>query len=88
MFPIAMNSMSPEDLKDMIDFRLKVAGYDDELFDDAEESYKILYTYTKGLPRDAIKVCFELFVDLASTGKKKANARMVEEIAEGQNLRT
>lgn len=32
MFPIVMNSMSPEELKDMIDFRLKVAGYKDELF--------------------------------------------------------
>src|SRR5207253_203416 len=35
MFPIAMNSMSLEDLKDMIDFRLKVAGYKDQLFEDA-----------------------------------------------------
>jgi general secretion pathway protein A len=87
MFPIAMNAMSLEDLKDMINFRLSVAGYRDELFEDAERAYKTLYTYTKGLPRDAIKVCFELFIELAVQGKKKANTKHVEEIAKGQNLR-
>ena len=87
MFPISMNAMSLEDLKDMINFRLSVAGYRDELFEDAERAYKTLYTYTKGLPRDAIKVCFELFIELAAQGKKKANAKHVEEIAKGQNLR-
>ena len=87
MFPISMNAMSLEDLKDMINFRLGVAGYRDELFEDTEQAYKTLYTYTKGLPRDAIKVCFELFIELAAQGKKKANTKHIEEIAKGQNLR-
>ena len=56
-------------------------------FEDGETSYKTLYSYTKGLPRDAIKVCFELFIELAASGKKQANAKHIEEIAKGQNLR-
>jgi type II secretory pathway predicted ATPase ExeA len=88
MFPIAMNAMSIDDLRDMIDFRLKVAGYRDELFEDPEAALKTLYSYTKGLPRDAIKVCFELFIDLRAQGMKKATVKQVEEIAKGQNLRT
>jgi type II secretory pathway predicted ATPase ExeA len=87
MFPIAMNAMSLDDLKDMINFRLGVAGYRDELFEDGEKAYKTLYAYTKGLPRDAIKVCFELFIELAAKGMKKANTKHIEEIAKGQNLR-
>ena len=87
MFPIAMNAMSLDDLKDMINFRLRVSGYRDELFEDGEKSYKTLYAYTKGLPRDAIKVCFELFIELAVQGKKQANTKHIEEIAKGQNLR-
>jgi hypothetical protein len=47
----------------------------------------MLYAYTKGLPRDAIKVCFELLVELAGQGKKQGTAKQVEEIAKGQNLR-
>jgi general secretion pathway protein A len=87
MFPIAMNAMSIEDLREMINFRLNVAGYRGELFEEADEAYKTLYAYTKGLPRDAIKVCFELFIDLRAQGKKTANVKQVEEIAKGQNLR-
>src|SRR6266550_2807637 len=87
MFPIAMNAMSPDDLKDMINFRLRVAGYRGDLFEDDERAYKALYAYTKGLPRDAIKVCFELFIELAVQGRKKANSKHIEEIAKGQNLR-
>ncbi len=87
MFPIVINAMSIDDLKDMINFRLTVAGHRGELFEDADESYKALYSYTKGLPRDAIKICFELFIELAAQGKKKATAKQVEEIAKGQNLR-
>jgi type II secretory pathway predicted ATPase ExeA len=87
MFPIAMNAMSLDDLRDMIHFRLSVAGYPGELFEDADNAYKTLFTYTKGLPRDAIKVCFELLIELAAQGKKIAHSRQVEEIAKGQNLR-
>src|SRR5690242_18617729 len=62
MFPITMSAMSIDDLREMVSFRLNVAGFRGELFEDADEAYKELYTYTKGLPRDAIKVCFELLV--------------------------
>ncbi|MFC9883141.1 ExeA family protein [Streptomyces libani] len=89
MFPIAMNAMSLEDLRDMIQFRLTVAGRRDSLFqsDEAEEAYRLLYTYTKGLPRDAIKVCFELLIDLVAAGRTHATPQQVEEIAKSQNLR-
>ena len=87
MFPIAMNAMSLDDLKDMISFRLTVAGHTGHLFEDSEAAFKTLYTYTKGLPRDAIKVCFELLIELVAEGKKQATAKQVEEIAKGQNLR-
>src|SRR5712692_7559176 len=88
MFPIAMNAMSLDDLADMISFRLTVAGHDGSLFEKKNEAYNILYAYTKGLPRDAIKVCFELLIELVAQGKKQATAQQVEEIAKAQNLRT
>jgi len=89
MFPIAMNAMSPDDLREMITFRLTVAGSQGGLFEDGEtaEAYRTLYAYTKGLPRDAIKVCFELLVELAAQGKRQATAKQVVEIAQAQNLR-
>jgi general secretion pathway protein A len=87
MFSISMSAMSIDDLKEMISFRLKLAGHSGDLFEDNEEAYKTLYSYSKGLPRDAIKVCFELLIELAAAGKQKATAAQVEEIARGQQLR-
>src|SRR6266704_3752549 len=55
MFSIAMSAMSIEDLEEMISFRLKLAGHSGDLFEESEEAYKTLYSYSKGLPRDAIK---------------------------------
>src|SRR6059058_438491 len=40
MFPIAMSAMSIDDLKEMISFRLKLAGHSGDLFEDDEEAYK------------------------------------------------
>src|SRR5439155_2097938 len=40
MFPIAMNAMSLDDLRDMITFRLAVAGHNGALFTDTDEAYK------------------------------------------------
>src|SRR5437588_8584371 len=77
MFPISMNAMSLDDLKEMISFRLTVAGHRSSLFEDESESYKTLYAYTKGLPRDAIKVCFEILIELVAQGRKQATAKHV-----------
>src|SRR5436853_4061910 len=40
MLSIARNTMSPDDLKDMISFRLTVAGHTGSLFEDEMEAYK------------------------------------------------
>ena len=40
-----MNAMSLDDLKEMVRFRLSVAGYQGELFEDDEEAYKVLYPF-------------------------------------------
>jgi hypothetical protein len=63
-----------------------VAGYKGDLFEDTDESFMTLYSYSKGLPRDAIKVCSNFLIELAAQGSKKANSKQVEMIAKGQNL--
>lgn len=84
MFPIAINAMSVEELRDMIRFRWMVAGGQELPFE--EECFKTLFTYSKGLPRDAIKVCDEALRDLQAKGQKKATAQQVEVISKELNL--
>jgi general secretion pathway protein A len=88
MFPIAISAMSPEELERMIRFRWMVAGGKDMPFStEGQEIFKTLYAYTKGLPRDTVKVCDELLRDLLVKNKKQATATEVEEIAKELNLR-
>src|SRR3954470_20180233 len=65
MFPIAINAVSIADLKEMLAFRWLVAGGKETLpFE--EEAYKVLFNYTKGLPRDIIRICDETLRDLSA----------------------
>lgn len=84
MFPIAINAMSVEELHDMIRFRWMVAGGHELPFE--EECFKTLFAYSKGLPRDAIKVCDETLRDLQSKGQKTATPQLVETLSKELNL--
>src|SRR3954449_363265 len=86
MFPIAINAMSSKDLEEMIRFRWMVAGGKEMPFDDRDGAYKALYARSKGLPRDAVKICDELLRELVSTQRRQANAEDVEAIAKDLNL--
>jgi len=84
MFPIAINAMSVEELRDMIRFRWMVAGGQELPFED--DAFKVIFAYSKGLPRDAIKVCDEVLRDLQAKNQKKATPQQVEEISKELNL--
>lgn len=87
MFPIAMNAMSAEELQDMIEFRWMVAGGKRSPFAQAgDELYKTLFAYSKGLPRDAVKVCDEVLRDLMAKRGHAASKAQVEAIAKELNL--
>jgi general secretion pathway protein A len=86
MFPIAINAMSSKDLEEMIRFRWMVAGGKEMPFVDGDGAYKALYARSKGLPRDAVKMCDEILRELLATNRKLASAKDVEAIAQQLNL--
>jgi len=86
MFPIAINAMSSQDLQEMVRFRWMVAGGKSAPFTTGDDVYKTLYVYSKGLPRDAIKVCDEILRELVATGRREATAKDVATIAQQLNL--
>lgn len=85
MFPIAINAMSPDELKAMIAFRWLVAGGKASPFE-SEEVYKAIYAYSKGLPRDAVKVCDEALRDLMVKDEHHASSTQITQIASELNL--
>ena len=88
MFPIAVSAMSAEELREMVRFRWMVAGGKGTPFEESDEEwYKTLYAYSKGLPRDAVKVCDEILRDLMARERHKAGSTEVEQIAKELNLK-
>jgi len=86
MFPIAINAMSSTDLEEMIRFRWMVAGGKAMPFVEGDSVYKTLFARSKGLPRDAVKVCDEVLRELVASERKKATAKDIETIAGQLNL--
>jgi type II secretory pathway predicted ATPase ExeA len=84
MRSIEIAPMTPHELKKMFQFRWQVAGgkAEDFPFEDSDtESFDIIFRYSKGLPRDAIKVGDELLKYLVGKGERKAKAADVEVVA-------
>jgi general secretion pathway protein A len=85
MFPIAINAMSSQDLKEMIRFRWMVAGGKELPFAKGDGVYDALFAHSKGLPRDAVKVCDEVLRELLASDRRQATAKDIELIAEQLN---
>jgi len=60
MIPIAINPMSPIDLEDMLKFRWSIASGNKSELPFTPEAMPELFAYSKGLPRDAIKLSDEV----------------------------
>lgn len=89
MKPVLISTMSAEELKKMLLFRWTVAGGKEEDFPialDNHQSFEILATYTKGVPRDALKVTSDVLTELWKEGRRKTTPEEIERIAIKNNL--
>ena len=86
MFPIAMNPLSPVDLENMIQFRWSVASGARSDVPFTSDSFKEVFIYSKGLPRDAIKLADELLRHMFIKQLAKASLKDVEYAAGQLNL--
>jgi len=85
MRSIEIAPMTPDELRKMFEFRWQVAGgkADDLPFEEQDtESFNIIFRYSKGSPRDAIKIGDELLKVLAGKDTKKAKVAEVEDVAQ------
>ncbi len=74
-----INPFDKDEVKEMIDFRLRKAGYgsDRRLF--GEDAIEGIYKNTQGYPRRVSMLCHNLLRDLAISQRHFIDGRMVEE---------
>ena len=78
MIPIAINPMSPIDLEDMLQFRWSIASGNKSDLPFTEEAFTQIFAYSKGLPRDAIKLSDEILRHLYLRQLKRAESIHVD----------
>lgn len=84
MFPIAINAMSPDELRKMIEFRWMVAGGTNVPFD--SDAFGVIFELSRGLPRDAIKLCDEALRHMVAKNTAVISGSDIEIIARSLNL--
>src|SRR5579859_483750 len=81
MIPIAINPMSPVDLEAMLLFRWSVASGNKSAIPFTQEAVTEIFAYSKGLPRDAIKLSDEILPQVYLRKLQKAEHEKVTHAA-------
>ncbi len=81
MIPIAINHMSPIDLQDMLRFRWSMASGNKSEAPYTDEAYQEIFAFSKGLPRDAIKLADEILRHMYINQKQIASVEHVAHAA-------
>src|SRR6266480_1455460 len=86
MIPIAINPMSPLDLEDMLKFRWSIASGNKSEIPFSPEAMAEIFAYSKGLPRDAIKLSDEILRHVFLQHKTHAGLEHVRNAAKDLDL--
>lgn len=86
MIPIAINPMSPLDLEDMLKFRWSIASGNKSELPFTQDASAEIFAYSKGVPRDAIKLSDEILRHLFLQQQTSANAEHVKNAAKEIDL--
>ena len=86
MIPIAINSMSPIDHEAMLRFRWSIASGNKTDLPFTQEAFMQIFAYSKGLPRDAIKLSDEILRHLYLRELKQAGREQVDHAAKQLDL--
>src|SRR5947207_5220618 len=86
MIPIAINPMSPLDLEDILQFRWNIASGNKSELPFSPEALTEVFTFSKGLPRDAIKLSDEILRHLYLKQEKEAKSDHVRNAAKDLDL--
>jgi len=74
-----LNPLDEQETKDMIEFRLKAAGYNSGVNFFTDEAIREIYHYTKGYPRRIAALCHNALKTLVMENKPIVDAVMIQD---------
>jgi general secretion pathway protein A len=79
-FKYTLNPLGYEEVKEMIQFRIRQAGFKMHMHLFLDEAIKEIYRYTRGYPRQITMLCHRVLKDLVMKRKFVVDRRCVQEI--------
>ncbi len=79
-FKFTLNPLDYTETREMIEFRLKQAGYKEKRHLFLEDGIRKIYEYTNGYPRKIMMLCYKALKKLIVDNKLAVDAKMIEEI--------
>ncbi len=80
IFKYALNPLDKKELKDMIEFRLRQAGFNPNLQLFTDDAIEEIHNYTQGYPRRTNLLCHNVLRALITENKAVVDAGMVHEL--------
>jgi general secretion pathway protein A len=77
-----INPLDEQGTREMIDFRLRAAGYDSDVMFFTDEAINEIYHYTQGYPRRISLVCHNALKALVMDNRPIADAGLIRELLE------
>lgn len=83
-FKYTLNAMAEKEMAEMINFRIKQAGYAGTVNLFSDDAIKEIYHYTKGYPRQVTLLCHKALKAIVMKSKAIVDGHTVKEIAESE----
>ena len=83
-FKYTLNPLNFDETKEMIEFRIRQAGYEANMHLFLDEAIREIYQYTRGYPRQITMLCYKALKTLVMRKKIVVDAKFIEEIIQDE----
>lgn len=84
-FKYTLNPLDFDEAKEMIEFRIRRAGYKAKMYLFLDESVREIYQYSRGYPRQITMLCHRALKELVLKNKVVVDAQLVDEILQRES---
>jgi len=81
-FKYTLNPLDSRETKELINFRIKAAGYNSRMELFLDEAVSEIYNYTRGYPRKITKLCHQILKELILQNKQAVDRVLVRDVIE------
>jgi general secretion pathway protein A len=81
-FKYTLNPLDAQETKELINFRIRAAGYNSRMELFLDEAASEIYNYTRGYPRKITKLCHQILKELILQNKQAVDRSLVRDVIE------